>query len=270
VKEVIGFLGAGTMCQVLVEGWLTKALLPAADVRVSNRTPGRLQKMVDQFQVVACGTNEELVDQSQVVVLSVKPQDLLSAVEPIASTFRSDQIVISLAAGIPLSRLKRLLPQCPHLVRVMANTPARVMKGSFAYCTLKGDMVVDRMMERLFKPLGFTVRLDEGDPFEAFTVATSSGIGFIYELMIYWQEWLEEHGIEESLAQQMTVQTFSGAAELALQSSSLSLSELQAKVTSKKGVTAAGLESLRELEMERLLRYSFEKAVLRDRELSED
>jgi pyrroline-5-carboxylate reductase len=49
-----------------------------------------------------------------------------------------------------------------------------------------------------------------------------------------------------------------------------SLDELQAKVTSKKGITAAGLESMRELEIERLLRYSFEKAALRDRELSQD
>ena len=101
-------------------------------------------------------------------------------------------------------------------------------------------------------------------------VATSAGVGFIFELMIYWQEWLEERGIEADEAQEMTIQTFAGAAELAFRSRPQSLSELQAKVTSKKGITAAGLESMRELEIERLLRYSFEKAALRDRELSQD
>jgi pyrroline-5-carboxylate reductase len=125
-------------------------------------------------------------------------------------------------------------------------------------------------MERMFKPLGLTVRLDEGEAFEAFTVATSAGVGFVFELMIYLQEWLEERGIEPEMAQKMTVQTFLGASELALKSMPQSLDELQAKVTSKKGITAAGLDSLRELEVERLLRYSFEKSALRDRELSED
>ena len=169
-----------------------------------------------------------------------------------------------------MRRLKKILPQGTHIARVMANTPARINRGTFAYCTAGNDLVVDRFMERMFKPLGFTVRLEEGEPFEAFSVATSAGVGFIYEMMIYWQEWLEERGIEPELAQQMTVHTFSGASELALQSMSQTLSELQAKVTSKKGITAAGLDSLRELEMDRLLRISFEKSALRDRELSQD
>jgi len=125
-------------------------------------------------------------------------------------------------------------------------------------------------MDRMFKPLGFTVKLEEGDPFEAFTVGTSSGVGFIFEMMIYWQEWMEERGIEPAMAQKLTIQTFLGASDLALKSLPQSLEDLQAKVTSKKGITAAGLESLRELEMDRLLRISFEKAAIRDRELSQD
>jgi pyrroline-5-carboxylate reductase len=270
VKENIGFIGAGNMCQALIDGWLTKSVALRENIYVSNRTPGKIKKMAEQFRIQACATNEELVDASNVVLLAVKPQDLIAAVEPIASTFRSDQIVVSLAAGIPLQRLRKLLPQCTHMTRVMANTPARILRGTFAYCTRNNDLVVDLCMERLFKPLGFTVRLEEGEPFEAFAVATSAGVGFIFELMIYWQEWLEERGIEADEAQEMTIQTFAGAAELAFRSRPQSLSELQAKVTSKKGITAAGLESMRELEIERLLRYSFEKAALRDRELSQD
>jgi pyrroline-5-carboxylate reductase len=270
MKEVIGFIGAGNMCQALVEGWISNKLIASTNLMVSNRTPGKVKKLVDHWQVNEIRTNEELVDASNVVIVAVKPQDLVAAIEPIASTFRADQIVVSLAAGIPLARLKKLVPQCPHIVRVMANTPARIMKGTFGYCTLSQNLIVDRFMERMFSPLGMTIRLDEGEPFEAFTVATSAGVGFIFEMMIYWQEWLEERGIDAGLAQQMTVQTFLGAAELAQRSLPLSLDELLAKVTSKKGVTAAGLESMRELEIERLLRYSFEKSALRDRELSQD
>src|SRR5262249_12867003 len=158
-------------------------------VFAANRTPGKLKKLVENSKIRECATNEELVDESNVVILSMKPQDLVAAVEPISSTFRPDQIVISIAAGIPLSRLKKLLPQCKHIARMMANTPARINRGTFGYCTPGNDLIVDRFMERMFQPLGLTVRLEEGEPFEAFAVATSAGIGFIYELMIYWQEW---------------------------------------------------------------------------------
>lgn len=269
MKESVGFLGAGNMAQALIEGWLTRDLIKPGEILVSNRTPGKLQRLSNQFGVRTCGTNEGLVEDANVVVLAVKPQDLEAAVEPIASSFNADQIVVSLAAGIQLRRLKGLLPQCRNLVRVMANTPARIMRGTFGYCTSAPNVRVDRWMERMFHPLGFTIKLEEGDQFEAFSVATSAGVGFIYELMIYWQEWLEERGLDASDSQNLTMHTFAGAAELALKSLPLTLEELQSKVVSKKGITAAGLDSLRELEIERLLRYSFEKSALRDRELSQ-
>jgi pyrroline-5-carboxylate reductase len=265
----VGFIGAGNMCQALIEGWLQNGTVTAGEIFVSNRTEGKLKRVAEQFGVNACGTNEEVIDKSDVVLIAVKPQDFDAAIEPIASSFHEDQIVISLAAGVPLRKIKRLLPTLPHVVRVMSNTPARVGQGAFSYCVLKDNLRIDRWMERMFGALGLVVRLDEGDQFEAAMVATSAGIGFVYELMIYWQEWLEERGIDPGTARAMTAQTFMGASALALGSPTISIEELQAKVTSKKGVTAAGLASMRELELERLLRYSFEKCALRDRELAE-
>jgi pyrroline-5-carboxylate reductase len=270
MKETIGFIGAGNMAQVLIEGWLAKNLVAANDVVVSNRTPGKLQKLSEQFKVRTVNTNEEVVDQADVVILSVKPQDLEGAVEAISKSFGEDQLVISLAAGVTLRKLKKLLPHCKQLVRLMANTPAKVMQGSFAYCSNAANIRADMFMERMFKPLGFTLKLEEGDAFQAFSVASSAGVGFVFELMIYWQEWLEEHGLDPDVAQQLTIHTFLGAGKLALQSEPQTLEELQARVTSKKGITAAGLDSMRELEIERLLRYSFEKSALRDRELAQE
>jgi pyrroline-5-carboxylate reductase len=270
MKENIGFIGAGNMAQAIIEGWLAKSLTTADEIFVSNRSEGKIKKAVENWAVKACATNEELVDKADIVIIAVKPQDVEAAIEPISSSFTEDQIVISLAAGIPLSKLKKLIPQNKNLVRLMANTAARVQSGAFGYCTPAGNLRVDRWMERMFKPLGLTVKLEEGEAFEAFAVATSAGVGFVFELMIYWQEWLEERGIEAELAQAMTVHTFLGATQLALKSMPQSLNELQSKVVSKKGITAAGLDSLRELEVERLLRYSFEKAAIRDRELSQD
>ena len=153
MREKVGFIGAGNMCHAIIEGWLAKDLLSATDVFVSNRTPGKLQKLAEQFKVHTCATNEAVVEAADVVILAVKPQDLQSAVENIASAFSDSQLIISLAAGVKLRALKKLLPQCKTIVRLMANTPVRIGRGSFAYSSVGDELRVAAFMERLFTVL---------------------------------------------------------------------------------------------------------------------
>lgn len=269
MSSKIGFIGAGNMCQALISGWIEKGSFKPEDIFVANRSPGKVKRLAEQFGVQGMNTNEEVIDKSDVVILAIKPQDLTMAIEPIASAFQPSHTVVSLAAGFPLRSLRKILPQCNLMVRVMPNTPVRVQKGVIGYCLSKSDIGMERWVEHAFSPLGLVVKVDEGEPFQALTVSCGSGVGFVFELMIYWQEWLEERGLDPDLAKKMTVQTFVGASQLAEKSDGQSLIELQHKVASKKGVTAAGLDSMRELEVERALRYSFEKAALKDRELEE-
>lgn len=264
----IGFIGAGNMCQALISGWLEKSSFSKDQIFVTNRSPGKTKRIEEQFGVQGVATNEELVDKVDFVIIAVKPQDLNAAIEPIISAFTPGHTIVSLAAGFPISSIKKLVPEC-KVVRVMPNTPVKIGKGLIGYCTSKPDAALERWVEHAFSPLGLVVKLDEGEQFQALTVAGGAGVGFVFELMIYWQEWLEERGLDAELAKRITVQTFVGASQLAEGSEDVSLVELQHKVASKKGVTAAGLDSMRELEVERALRYSFEKAGLKDRELED-
>ena len=262
-----GFLGAGNMNQAILRGLLESKTLIPSQVAVTNRSAGKLQKVHDTLGVQIFKTNEELIEKSDVIILGVKPQDLILALEPIASTFHSGHTVMSLAAGIPLRELRRVLPEAGSLVRIMPNSPIHIMKAVVGYCADHKKSEAAHLVEEMFAALGVVVPVEEGEAFEALTVACSSGVGFIFELMEYWQEWLEEHDFDPELARKMTVRTFLGAAQLADLDPTIPVEELRNKVVSKKGVTAAGLDSMRELEIERALRYSFEKAVLRDREL---
>lgn len=265
----MGFIGSGNMTQAIISGLLKTRTLRADQIWASNRTDGKLKRIQDEFGIHTAKTNEEVVDQCEVIVLAMKPQDLVPAIEPISSSFSSQHIVISLAAGIPIQRLRRLAPEVRQWVRVMPNTATRIQSGVVGYCTSAEGKASVGLVEALFQPLGMVVPVEEGETFEALAVACSAGIGFVYELMLYWQEWLEEHGFEPDLARQMTVKTFLGASLLA-DGSSVGIEDLQNRVNSKKGITAAGLDSMRELEIERLLRYSFEKSALRDRQIADE
>jgi len=266
-SQKIGFIGAGNMAQAMIKGMLEAQLTTASHLYVANRTPGKLQKLSETFKVNVSQSNEELIEKSDIVILAVKPQDLLAAIEPVAHAFLDQQIVISLAAGVRMQTLEKHLPQC-RVVRLMPNTPSIIGRGTMGYFMNEPDAGLETMVEDLFTPLGSVMKLQDEDQFEAFMIACSSGTGFVYELMMYWQDWIEEHGFDTEVAKQMTIETFLGAAELALKSQDLGLEELQSRVTSKKGVTAAGLESMRELEIERALRVSFEKAALRNKEMA--
>ena len=266
-SQRIGFVGAGNMAQAMIKGLLESQLTVPDHIFVSNRTPGKLQKLNENYKVNIMSSNEEVIEKSDIVVLAVKPQDLLIAIEPLAGLFMDHQIVLSLAAGIRLKTLEKHLPQC-RLVRLMPNTPTLIGKGTIGYLMNEPDESLEVIVDDLFSPLGSVLKIEDEDQFEAFMIACSSGTGFVFELMMYWQDWIEEYGFEPDVARKMTVETFAGAAELAAYSKDLNLEDLQSRVTSKKGVTAAGLESMRELEIERALRISFEKAALRNKELA--
>lgn len=266
--QKIGFLGAGNMAQAMIKG-LIEGGLPAKNIYATNRSEGKLLKVAETYKINPVMNNEELIDKCDVIILAVKPQDLLNALEPITRSFDSLKIVISVAAGIRMERLEKYL-QGARLARAMPNTPSLIGRGVVGYLLNDDeDSGLEITVEDLLTPLGHLIRVADEDQFEALMVSCSSGTGFVFEMMMYWQDWIEEHGFSIEEAREMTIQTFLGASLLASQARE-GIEDLQARVTSKKGVTASGLQSMRELEIERALRISFEKAAMRNKEISRE
>lgn len=263
----VGFIGAGHMAQALIKGMIESKLLRPDQIMVSNRTPGKPLKLKELYQIQIREHNEQIVEECDIVILAMKPQDLPQAMADLVSAFDENQIVISLAAGITMRSLQKMIPQ-PRLVRLMPNTPSLIGRGVLGVLANKKDEVVTEITKDLFSGLGVILDLENEDQFDALMISCSSGTGFVFEMMMYWQDWITEHGFTPEQAKMMTIETFVGASLLAAQSNGVNIEELQQRVTSKKGVTAAGLNSMRELEIERALRISFEKAALRSQEIA--
>lgn len=270
-STTIGFMGCGNMSQAIIKGLIESKIISADRIFVSNRSTGKMQKLAESLKVNICQNNEELIEKSTIVVLGMKPQDLLAAIEPLISIFNDKQIVMSLAAGITMNTLKKHLSNC-RLIRLMPNTPTLISKGITGYFidpkTEQKDSYLETIVEDLFKSLGKVIKLKDEDQLEAFMIACSSGVGFAFEFMSYFKDWLAEHDFDEDIASELTIETFLGASLLAKQNLAIDIEELQARVASKKGVTSAGLESIREQEIERSLRVAFEKAALRNQEMA--
>lgn len=255
------------MAQAMMERWLAEETIPAENILVSNRSQRKLDKIREAWNLNIAKHNEELLDQSDIVIVGVKPQDLPEALEPLGSVMRDDHIFISLAAGVPLQKLKSYFIK-GSVVRVMPNAPLRVGYGVLGVALDEKTRHLQALMEELLAPMGQVLFVDEGESFQALTAACASGTGFVLELMIYWEDWLKEYGFSPEEVRAMVVQTFLGASRLAEEAQDVDLERLQSLVVSKKGVTASGLQTMRSLEIERALRVSLEQAVLRDSQLS--
>lgn len=266
-QKKVGFIGAGNLAQSIISGLLESKTLDKSQILASNRTDKKLTKIEEKFGVETRSTNEEILDECQIIVLAMKPQDLLEAIEPIASSFTQEHLVISLAAGFSLDTLAKTIYDCGNIAKVMCNVAVRSKDSMMGYMLYKEGPGAADTIEELFSPLGKIIEIEDEEAMSAFTVASSAGVGFVLELMQNWQDWIEGYGFDKDIAKLVTAQTFLGAAKLSLDNMNLNFYELINQIASKKGVTEAGLTSMRETDIDRVLRISFEKALMRDKEL---
>jgi pyrroline-5-carboxylate reductase len=267
----LGVLGAGNLSRSILEGFFKSGVVDLKDVFVTNRNPEKLHKLQFDFpglQVVS--SSEELIERCGIIILGVKPQDLVNAIESVRGLFTNEHIVISLAAGVGLSSLKDLIPGTKQFIRWMPNTPIKIQEGVIGYSVAEESETLAQISEKLLSPLGLVVQVEEGDEMNALTIACASGPAFVFEFIQVWQSWLEASGFPANVSRAMALQTFVGSVLLANDNKSLSLADLQNQVTSKKGTTYAGLTHLRSLEFENLISASLNKAVNRAREIETD
>ncbi|MEQ1665469.1 MAG: NAD(P)-binding domain-containing protein, partial [Bdellovibrionales bacterium] len=154
-SQKIGFLGIGNLGQSILRAFLDSGLVQKDKILITNRTEKKLQKISEDFGVRSVPTAEQLIDESQVVILGVKPQDLYQAIEPIASTFHDDHVVISLAAGVSLRDIEKLIPNTKKILRVMPNTAAKIKQSVIAYTGTLAIRPHLGWIEKLLSTMGY-------------------------------------------------------------------------------------------------------------------
>lgn len=260
--RLVGFVGAGNMATALIRGLVESGAYERNQILASDREEGRRADLFRSFAVEAIASNTEVVRRSASVVLAVKPQNIPKVLEEIGGAIGRNQLVISIAAGIPLRMVGDALGHDLPLIRVMPNTPALVRQGVSALAAggAAGPSHLD-IARKIFGAVGETVEVDES-MMDAVTAVSGSGPGYVFRLMECMVEAGTAVGLEEETCRRLVVQTFLGAAHLA-KSSGGSLSRLREMVTSPGGTTAAGLAVFNEMGLEEMVRKAIRAA--RDR-----
>src|SRR5688572_1800686 len=158
ITKSIGFLGGGNMAEALIRGLVRGGHAAPARVFASGPRPERLAELSAEYGIVTTTDNRELARESQILVLSVKPQILDRVLVEIADVVAPGTLVISVAAGVSSAAIERRLPGGARVIRSMPNTPALVGAGATAIAggshAEPGDLDVAKFV---FDAVGITV-----------------------------------------------------------------------------------------------------------------
>jgi pyrroline-5-carboxylate reductase len=246
LSQKFGMIGAGRMATALGSGFVRAGLLPAASLTASDPSEdarGAFARAVPGAKVVE--DNRPVVAAADIVLLAVKPQKMTEALDSIRGSVRPDALVLSIAAGITLSRLTSGLPAGQRIIRIMPNTPCLIGRGASAFSLGKTATPVDgQLVARLLAAVGATFEVPE-TLLDAVTGLSGSGPAFVYTMIEALAAGGVAVGMSAELAGELAARTVAGAAEMVLQTGQTP-DALRSQVTSPGGTTLAGLAVLRE------------------------
>ena len=177
MNNTIGFIGGGNMAQALIGGLLDSGV-KAEQILVSDPSP-EVQKLLKQMGVKTLEL-PDLVSQVDGVVLAVKPQ-LFDKVLPALGELLSDQLVISIAAGVSTDRISQLLGGYSNLIRCMPNTPALVGEGACGLYAASGvTEAAKQEAQALFEASGVAIWVAKEEQLHAVTAVSGSAPAYFF------------------------------------------------------------------------------------------
>ena len=203
----------------------------------------------------------------RVMIVAVKPKDVPETLGEFSMHLAPSTLVISIAAGVRIETLKKLLPHEQPLVRVMPNTPAMVGAGASALAAAPWTRQEDVELAReLMGAVGIVEVVDEA-LMDGVTALSGSGPAYAAAIIEALADGGVAEGLPRAIAQRLAAQTLLGAARMVLEG--IHPAQLKDMVTSPGGTTIAGLEALETGGLRGALMRAVRAAAARSRALAQ-
>ena len=176
----LGFIGCGNMAQAMITGILTQKVVSPQELIVSNPREEKTAKLKDEFGIITTTDNKEVAKQSDILVLSVKPQVYPAVIKEIRDEVSSEQIIVTIAAGVSMEAAERQFGKEVKIVRVMPNTPALVGEGMSGLCC--NEYVTEEefdLVHKIFESFGKAEKITE-NLMDAVVGVSGSGPAYVY------------------------------------------------------------------------------------------
>lgn len=255
MAEKIGFIGLGNMGTAIWKAIRKRYECIAFD-------PDQKQKGIEYYPNLL-----ELSRDSDILILAVKPAVVYSVLRQLPKAVS----LISIAAGVPIDKMRSVLPPGCQIVRTMPNLPLLVGKGAVAYY---GDSALYPYVESIFSRLGLVIELPREDLLDAVTGLSGSGPAFVFSFIQALAEGGVKSGLSYKESLDLSLQTVLGSVEYVIQerrkNPNLNPIELRNRVTSPGGTTIFGLSTWEKNSTYYGIMESVYHATLRAKELGKE
>lgn len=259
----LGFIGAGNMATAILGGVISKQVFQANRIIISNPHSDKL-KYPQSLGVSVTNSNEEVADNSDIIILAVKPQMF----ETVLAGLRDhcfNKCVVSIAAGISKAWIQEHLPDA-SVIRVMPNTPLQLGLGATAIAEAP-DVPNDlfQCVCSIFSAGGSVAVIPETQMDHVIPVSGSSP-AFFFRIVDVMVRWAQEHEMDPDVSLNLAAAAMKGSAEMLL-SSGKTASELTRQVCSPGGTTLAALTAFDDRDFDGLICDAMSRCVQRSKEL---
>ena len=264
----VAFLGGGRMGEALVSGLIRSGGRSAGEIMVTSRREERSQELAETYGIESTLSNADAVSWADVLVLTVKPQDIGVLLSQIREHVTPEQLVVSFAAGIRTSFVEKHLPDGVHVVRVMSNVAVLVDEAMSVVAP--GSNAEDRHLEVAEELLGYVgkvIRLKEVH-LDAITATSGSGPAYFFLLAEAMIEACILLGLSRDVATELIIQTMLGSAKM-LRDTGKHPVVLREMVTSPGGTTIAAIRHLEEAGVRAAFLNAIDAACRRSAELAQ-
>lgn len=260
------FIGAGSMAEAMISGWINNNTFDANNIYISNRSDiNRLLALREKYGVQIL-TDITLIQDADLIVLAMKPKDIREAMEKIKSFVSDETAVLTILAGISISTITDGLGMRP-VARVMPNTSATI--GMSASGISFNELVTEEKKQTfmtLLQAIGLVIEVEE-DQLHVITALSGSGPAYIYYLIEAFEQVGTQFGLSKEIVRDLMVQTIAGSASM-LSTVKEEPAILRQKVTSPGGTTEAGIKALEQNHFIETIFACVQSAEARSRELS--
>lgn len=265
----IGIIGTGNIGEALIKGLIESKSSNPGNIICYDPRRERLQSLKREYGLTTAKNNTDLVEKAEIIIYAVKPQIISKVLKETTPKLSMDKLIISVAAGVPLTAIESCLKKNLRLIRVMPNVGVAIREGATGIAAGKHALKKDlKLAKAIFDSVGKSVFIEENVLMDAVTGLSGSGPAFIFMII----DALADAGVKMGLSRDdslfLTTQTVLGSAKLLMETKEHP-GRLKDKVTSPGGTTIAGIHTLEEGGMRATLINAVEAATIRSRELGE-
>jgi pyrroline-5-carboxylate reductase len=265
----IAILGAGSMGGAILSGLLESGA-SSEGITVTNRTEAkagalRSDRVTSLSSEQDPDANRVALRDARIVLVAVKPAMVPDLLTELRDAFESDALVVSVAAGVTIDTMERLVPNA--VFRAMPNTPSIVRRGVTGLAVGARASADDTALVRsLFETVGAVIEVPEAQ-MNALSTISGSGPAYVFFLIERLTETARHLGFDEGQARLMVEQTFLGASEL-LASSDVGPEVLRRRVTSPKGTTERAIAEIAAADLTAVFDRATASAIRRAQEMA--